>query len=155
MLAKNNPHLLWAISSNVLACQNHEKMYHLPTKHKFNIRKKSFYEMFIHLMDPCAFHFVEIQSVFCLYLQNGFNFLIKLCSSDPSFNRNILRALYLKFKTSALAHIAIAYYYALFTNFLTWHEFLKLPLVYILINGVGQWFYQPDHVTFVKIYSNL
>ena len=62
-----------------------------------------------------AFHFVEIfrfvamQSVFCLYLQNGLEFFNKFCSSDPSFNRNILRPLYLKFKTSAHAHIAIAY----------------------------------------------
>ena len=23
---------------------------------------------------PCAFHFVEMQSVFCLYLQNGLEF---------------------------------------------------------------------------------
>ena len=60
------------------------------------------------------------------------NFLIKFCSSDPSFDRNILRFLYLKFKTSAHAHITIAYYYALFTNFLRWYEFLKLLLVYIL-----------------------
>ena len=27
---------------------------------------------------------------------------------------------------------------------------LKLSLVYILINEVGQWFYQLDHVTFWK-----
>ena len=47
------------------------------------------------------------------------NFLIKFCSSDPSFNRDILRSLYLKFQTSAHAHIAITYYYVLFTTFLS------------------------------------
>ena len=60
----------------------------------------------------CGLYFVYI-------FRTGWNFLIKFRSSDPSFNRNILRFLYLKFKTSAHAHIAIAYYYALFTNFLT------------------------------------
>ena len=96
------------------------------------------------------FRFVEMKSTFFLIFRRDGNFLIKFCSSDSSFNRNILRSLYLKFKASAHAHIAIAYYYALFTNFLTWYEFLKLSLVYILINEVGQWFYQLDHVTFSK-----
>ena len=71
----------------------------------------------------CAFHFVEMQSVFFYIFRMGWNFLIKFCSSDPSFNRNILRSLYLKFKASAHAHIVIAYYYTLFTNFLRWCEF--------------------------------
>ena len=31
----------------------------------------------------------------------------------------------------------------------------KLSQVYILINEVGQWFYELGHVTFLKIYSNL
>ena len=95
-------------------------------------------------------------SIYFVYIfRTGWNFLIKSCSSDSSFNRNFLRSLYLKFKTSAHAHIVIAYYYALFTNFFTWYEFLKLSLVYILINEVGQLFYQLAHVTFLKIYSNL
>ena len=71
----------------------------------------------------CAFYFVEIQSAFWLYLQNGLEFLIKFCSSHPSFNRNIFRSLHLKFKTSAHAYIAITYYFVLFTNFLTRYEF--------------------------------
>ena len=34
---------------------------------------------------------------------------------------------------------------------ISWHEInFKLSLVYILINEVGLWFYQPDHVTFSK-----
>ena len=45
----------------------------------------------------CAFHFVEMQSVFFYIFRMGWNFLIKFCSSDPSFNRNILSSLYLKF----------------------------------------------------------
>ena len=54
--------------------------------------------------------------------RTDWDFFIKFCSSDPSFNRNILRSLYLKFKTSAHVHIIITYYYVLFTNFLTWYE---------------------------------
>ena len=39
---------------------------------------------------------------------------------------------------------------------ISWHDMnFKLSLVYILINEVGQWFYELDHVTFLKIYSNL
>ena len=90
----------------------------------------------------CSLHFVYI-------FKTEWNFLIKFCSSDPSFNGNILRSLYLKFQTSAHAHIAINYYYLLFTNFLT-YEFLKLSLAYILINEVGQWFYQLDFINFIK-----
>ena len=41
-----------------------------------------------------------------LYLQNGMEFLIIFCSSDPSFNRNILTFLYLQFKCNySLLHI--------------------------------------------------
>ena len=39
---------------------------------------------------------------------------------------------------------------------ISWHDMsFKFPMGYILINEVGQWFYQLDHVTFLKIYSNL
>ena len=62
--------------------------------------------------------FVEIQSVFFYNFRTDWKFLIKVSSSDPSFNRNILRSLYLKFKTSAHAQIAITYYYVSFPNFL-------------------------------------
>ena len=41
-------------------------------------------------------------------------------SFDPSFNRNILTLLYMKFKTSAYAQIAFILYCA---SFLTWCEF--------------------------------
>ena len=61
-----------------------------------------------------------ISSLHFVYIfRKDWNFLTKLRSSDPSFNRNILRSLYLKFKTSAHAQIAMAYYYVLFINFLT------------------------------------
>ena len=60
------------------------------------------------------------RSLHFLYIfGTDWNFLIKFCSSDPSFNRDILRSLYLKFQTSAHAHIAITYYYVLFTTFLS------------------------------------
>ena len=35
---------------------------------------------------------------------------------------------------------------------ISWHNInFKLSLVYILINEIDQWFYQLDHVTFLKI----
>ena len=63
-----------------------------------------------------SLHFVYI-------FRTDWNFLIKLCSSDPSFNRNILRSLNLKFKISAHAQITITHQYVLITNLLTWYEF--------------------------------
>ena len=66
----------------------------------------------------CAFHFVEIfhlveiRSVIFLYLLYLFIYLFKslftfgkFCSSDPSFNGNILTSLYLKFETTAHAQL--------------------------------------------------
>ena len=50
-----------------------------------------------------AAHFMEIRSVFCLYLHRGLEFSSKFCSSDPSINRNLLTSQYLKSKTSAHA----------------------------------------------------
>ena len=50
----------------------------------------------------CSLHFVDI-------FRADWKFLIKFCSSDPSFNRNILRFQHLKFQTCAHAHIAITY----------------------------------------------
>ena len=73
------------------------------------------------------FHFVEIQSAFFYIFRADWNFQIKFCSVDPSFNRNILRSLYLKFKASAHVQTAIAHCYVIFTNFLTWHVW-KLTL---------------------------
>ena len=61
-------------------------------------------------------------SLYFFYIfRMGRNFLIRFCSSDPSFNRNILKFLYSKFKTFAHAHIEIANYCVLFTNLLTWY----------------------------------
>ena len=67
----------------------------------------------------CSLHFVDI-------FRTNWNFLIKFCSFDPSFNRNILRSQYLKFRTSAHAHIAITYFCVLFTNFLSNYEYLYI-----------------------------
>ena len=60
-------------------------------------------------------------AVCILFISSGWVgiFLIEFCSSDPSFDGGVLGSLYLEFKTSAHAHIAIACYYALFTDFLT------------------------------------
>ena len=85
----------------------------------------------------CSLHFVYV-------FRTDWNFLTKFCISDPSFSRNILSSLYLKFKTSAHAYIVITNYYVLFTNFLRWSEFWG----YIMENEVGQWFYQLNHVNF-------
>ena len=67
----------------------------------------------------CAFHFVEIQCVFCRCFQNGLEFFTKLGSCDSKLNWTTLKLLYLKFKTSAHARIAFIHYYIFFTSFLT------------------------------------
>ena len=46
------------------------------------------------------------------------NFLSNFCSSDPSFDRNILRSLYLKFKISAHAQTTVTLYYLQ----ISWHD---------------------------------
>ena len=73
-------------------------------------------------------HFVRI-------FRTDWSFLTKFGNSDPSFNRNILEVLCLKFETFAHAQIAVIHYYILFTSFL--HDMkLKLTLGYLLINKV-------------------
>ena len=110
---------------------------------------------------PWAFHFVEIFhfvkfSLHFVYIyRSNSNFLIKFYSSDPSFNINILTSLYLKFKISAHAHIAITHYYLSFTNFFTWYEcetyigdtFWRIKLLNDFINLIT-WL-------FLKMYSGL
>ena len=81
--------------------------------------------------------------LFISFFRTDWNFLIKFCNSDPSFNRKILTSLYLKFKTSAHAHIAITYYF-LYLQVLWQDIILNLHRGYILINEVGQGFYQRD-----------
>ena len=65
----------------------------------------------------CALHFVEMQSVICIA---HCNFLTKFCSSDPSFNRNILTSLYLKSEHLRMRNYAITRLYILYTSFTTW-----------------------------------
>ena len=48
------------------------------------------------------------------------NFLTKFCSSDPSFNRNILTSLYLKSEHLRMRNYAITRLYILYTSFTTW-----------------------------------
>ena len=75
--------------------------------------------------------------IWCISSERIGVFSIKFCSSDPSFNRNILRSLYLKFKISAHALILITHWYVLF---LTWYEF----------ETCWQWFYHLDYENFAK-----
>ena len=100
----------------------------------------SIVEVFLHSQRGCAFHFVEIQSAFCLYLQNEYKFLTKFSSFDPSFNRSTLILLYLKSKTSAYAQIALIHYYILLSiSFLIdMILILNLHWGYFLTTEVGQ-----------------
>ena len=82
----------------------------------------------------CSLYFVYI-------FRTGRNFLIKFCSSDLSFSRNILKSLYLKFKKSNYLFLCMIYKLL---------DMRWISLIYILINEVGQWFYHLDHVTFSK-----
>ena len=75
------------------------------------------------------------------------NLLIKFWGSDPSFNRDILTLLYLKFQTLEHAQIAIARYYFQ----ISWHNRkLKVTLGNSLINDVGPCIYQLGSMTFSK-----
>ena len=80
-------------------------------------------------------------------------FFIKFCYSDPSFNRNIWRSIYLKFKQLRMSNCNSSLLR------ISWHEInLKLSLHwrYILISEVGQWFYQVDITwLFLEMYSGL
>ena len=51
--------------------------------------------------------------------------LIYICQELVQAKENmgyVVHSLHLKLKTSALAHIALTYYYVLFTNLLRWFE---------------------------------
>ena len=50
------------------------------------------------------------------------NFLTKFCSSDPSFNRNILTPLYLKSEHLHMHNYAITRLYILYTSFTTRYQ---------------------------------
>ena len=89
------------------------------TDNSFTIHERNVHKLVIEMFKGnnrlCAFHFVEIfqfveiqSALFCIF-RTDWNFLIEFCSSEPNFNRNILRPLYLKFKTSAHAEIAITH----------------------------------------------
>ena len=69
---------------------------------------------------------IPLRGKFSLHIvyifRTGWNFLIQFCYSNPSYNRNIVRSLYLKFKIFAHAQITITHYYVLFTYLLTWYE---------------------------------
>ena len=68
----------------------------------------------------CAFHFVETQSVICIYFLSARQILTEFCSLDPSFNRNILMSLYLKSEHLRMRNYATTLLNILYTNFATW-----------------------------------
>ena len=78
---------------------------------------RQFPHLYQFFVTPCAFHFVEMQSVICIA---HYNFLTKFCSSDPSFNRNILTSLYLKSEHLRMRNYATTRLNILYTNFATW-----------------------------------
>ena len=92
--------------------------------------------------NPCTFHFVEIGTVFCLYTQSGLKFLAKLCCSDPSFNRNVLSSLYIKFEISSHAQLRD---YSFIPTIYKFHDMVSVGNLhwgYLLINEV----YRQRHV---------
>ena len=62
------------------------------------------------------FQFVEMQSTFFYIFRTDWIFKMEFRSCDSSFNRKILRLLYLKFRPSAHAHTAVTYHFVLFTE---------------------------------------
>ena len=73
------------------------------------------------------------------------NFLTKFCSSDPSFNRNILTSLDIcaHATTQLLVYI---YYIEVSRDSVNW----KLTLRILLINGINRQRHECDHVTFLR-----
>ena len=66
---------------------------------------KEYLRIFQSMLNHCTFHFIEIRPIFVHIFIPDWNFLTKFCSSDLSFNRNILKSLYLKSETSAHAQL--------------------------------------------------
>ena len=97
----------------------------------------------------CSLHLVYIFIV-------DWDFLIKFCNFDSSFNRNILRSLYINLKHLRMHTLQLYWFAILFAIsylLIFWHDMnFELTWGYILINKVFQWFYQLDQVTFLKKY---
>ena len=73
------------------------------------------------------------------------NFWTKFQSTDLSFNRNILAPLNWKFKTCAHVRIPIVIY-----KYLDFMCIFSLHWRYVLMNDLGQWFYELDCMSFSK-----
>ena len=73
-----------------------------PIEHSSDVRQEKL-GLRRRFLDYCRFHSISWKwSLYFVYIfRTGWNSLIKFCSSDHSYSRNILRSLYLKFKTSA------------------------------------------------------
>ena len=100
---------------------------------------------------PSASHVVEMESVICLYFRStlltssltDWNFLTKFCSSDPSFNKNILISLCACATTQLLVY---TYYIQISRHSVSW----KLTLRILLTNDTIRQRHDCDHVTFLR-----
>ena len=62
------------------------------------------------MVRPCVFHFKEFILDFVYIFRTAWSFTNKFRSSDPSFDKKILSAIYLEFEISAHAQIEITRY---------------------------------------------
>ena len=100
----------------------------LPAAFKtFNSLNRSYFTFFLGGRGCVYSTSWKISLHFVYIFRTDWNFLIKFCSSDTSFDRNILTFLYLKFKTSVNVKVGNTHNYVLFT--ISWHDMnLKLTL---------------------------
>ena len=100
---------------------------------------------------PSASHVVEMESVICLYFRStlltssltDWNFLTKFCSSDPSFNKNILTSFCACATTLLLVYTC---YIQISQHGVSW----KLTLRILLTNNIMRQRYECDHLTFLR-----
>ena len=74
----------------------------------------------LQLQCPCVFHFMQVQSTYCLYLQTGLEFYLNFHalikgSTETFFNPTLKVCNICMHKPRLLEYI-------LFTNFLTWYQ---------------------------------
>ena len=94
-------------------------------------------EIFLFQLAPCAFHFVkmfhflEIQSTCCLYLQMTWIFSNELLHLDHRFSRKIFRPPWLENEISAQHNsqlLVITYYLQISRHGISWKLTLRIPL---------------------------
>ena len=98
----------------------------------------------------CVFHFVEMQSTFCWYLQNGFKLFNQIFHFWSKFQQKYFEIPISKISDNCACahcnHLCLSIIYKILVTI--W--ILNLHWGYILIREVGQWYYQLDHVTLSK-----